>query len=165
MSEANNVATEAIRYEVPRDAAGAFRKAPLIMRLILMAYTAVWLGGFIFLSFFDMDNIQKYKFYAIAAFAFSFVIQYVLRKVFLGKAVATVSGRITSMMGQTPEFRDAVRATLMDTPWSRHRLRRGRYKKPQFDDLYVLLKDGRYTFLSIEPDFSSIRVSPYHLIS
>lgn len=159
MNNVNHVAP-AVTYELPRDVARTFEKAPLVMRVVSLSYFALWLGGFMYLVIVDTENFQKYKFFGIAAFALSFALNAILKRLFLGRAVAEVSQGVTARLGQSEAFRAALSDTLMATPWSKYRLTRGRYKKAQFDNLYVLLKDGSYTYMSIAPDCSRISIVP-----
>jgi hypothetical protein len=168
MSNVNDIAlhgsnrsdANAVTLALPQDVADSFRKSPLPMRIIFYSYLVLLFAGVAWFVFASPENAQQYRFYGILAFIGTFPLRAVLKKIFLGRAVTSVSDDMTSRLGQSEEFRNTLRDTLMGTPWSKHRLSKGRDRKPRFENIMVLFKDGSHTTLSIATDFSSISIVP-----
>lgn len=160
LSGTNNERSAAVTIPLSKEVADSFRKSPLPMRVIFYLYLALLFAGVAWFAFASPENAQQYRFYGILAFIGTFPLRVALKKVFLGRAVTSVSDGLTSCLGQSEAFRNTVRDTLMGTPWSKHRLTKGRYRKPRFEDIMVLFKDGSHTTLSIATDFSSISIVP-----
>ena len=150
----------AVTVAVSPFAAGRFRKSPLVMRVVLFSYLALGLAGFVAALVMDPVNAERHRFLAIIGFAVSWVLAAVLKRVFLGRAVDEVSDELAARLGQSGEFRRAVRSVLLGTPWSRHRLSRGRHKEPRFEDIMVLFRSGDHTVMSMARDFSSVSIIP-----
>ena len=147
-----------VSYAVPHEVARVLKEAPVKIGVIFYSYLAVGLGSFVFLVFSDTANAEKYRFFGILAFLFSFALSVGLRRLFMGRAVAVVSRDLTALTGQPEAFTKALSDTLLKAPWSKWRIVRGRYKKPRFEDIMVLLKDGSYTSMNITEDFSNITI-------
>lgn len=167
MNNVNDIASHGVTsghatvtLALPQDIADTFRKSPLAMRIIFYSYLGMLFAGVAWLTFASPENAQQYRFYGILAFIGTFPLRIALKKMFLGRAVTSMSDDMTSRLGQSEAFRNTVRETLMATPWSKHRLSRGRYKKPRFEDIMVLFKDGSHTTMSVATDFSSVSIVP-----
>jgi hypothetical protein len=168
MNNVNDIASDgkvtgqstAVTLALPQEVADSFKKSPLVMRIIFYSYLVMLFAGVAWFAFVSPENAQQYRFYGILAFILTFPLRIVLKKVFLGRAVGSVSGELTRRLGQSEAFGKIVYETLMQTPWSKHRLSRGSYKEPRFEDIMVLFRDGSHTTLSIAEDFSSISIVP-----
>lgn len=142
------------------DVSASFRKSPLKIRAIFWSFVALIFIGVGVMTFMDSENAQQYRFYGIIAFVFSFPLRIVLNKVLLGRAVGSVSRELTDRLGQSEAFRKILSETLMQTPWSKHRVTRGRYKEARFEDIMVLFRDGSHTSMNVARDFSNISIVP-----
>lgn len=158
--EMNHGPTPAATIPLSQDVADSFRKSPLVMRIIFYGYLVLLFGGVALLTIAHPENAQQYRFYGILAFVLTFLLRIVLKKLFLGRAAGSVSDELTSMLGQSAAFRKVLYETLVQTPWSKHRLSKGRYKEPRFEDIMVLFRDGSHTDLTLARDFSSISIVP-----
>jgi hypothetical protein len=159
MNSVNNVAP-AVSYELSGEVARSLDKSPLMMKIVFFSFLTAWFGSLTVLMFVDPENSHQYRFYGILAFIASFAVLAVLKKLFLGRAVGAVSDELTRRLGQSAAFRKVLYATLMQTPWSKHRLNKGRYKEARFEDIMVLFKDGSHTSFNLAKDFSSISIVP-----
>lgn len=168
MDNANDIAPDgvaatsstAVTIPLSQDVADSFKKSPLVMRIIFYSYLVLLFGGVALLTFAHPENAQQYRFYGILAFVATFHLRIVLKKLFLGRAAGSVSNDLTSRLGQSEAFRKVVYDTLVQAPWSKHRLNKGRYKEPRFEDIMVLFRDGSHTDLSLARDFSSVSIVP-----
>lgn len=155
------VAAHVVTYALPSESAHALRTSPLKIRVIVYVYLAVWLVAYVALMINDgAGDFQKYRFLGTIAFLPVFVLSPLLKRLFMGRAIAVASGNLTSLTGQSEAFRKVVASTLMSTPWSKHRLSKGRYRQPRFEDIMVLFRDGSHTSMSVAPDLSSVSIVP-----
>lgn len=145
-------------FLLPQDVAARFRNSPSAILTVYVAYLLAGLFCFVYLVSTDFEHAQMYRFFGVVAFAFSFPLAHLLKKMFLGRSVTSVSDEVTSSLGQSEGFDKALREALMATPWSKARLHRGRYKKPLRDGILVLARSGENTSFSISPDCTSISV-------
>lgn len=159
MNNVNDVAPS-VSYQLSADDARSLDKSPLLMRIIFYSYLVLLFAGVAVLTFSHPTDAQQYRFFGILAFVLTFPLRIALKHVFLGRAVGNVSNELTRTLGQSAAFRKVLHETLMQTPWSKHRLNRGRYKEPRFEDIMVLFRDGSHTSMNVARDFSSISIVP-----
>lgn len=142
------------------DVSASLRKSPLKIKVIFWLFLALIVIGTAVSAYMHPEGAQEYRFFGVLTFILWWPLRIVLNKVLLGRAVGSVSRELTDRLGQSESFRNVLSETLMQTPWSEHRVTRGRYKEARFEDIMVLFRDGSHTSMNVARDLSSISIAP-----